>query len=173
MQVSELLTGGTVGISQLIERYTHFSLSLIYGLVSFPFFILAIWKKGLNFAARSFISVLAVSYLVDFLPRFVNITISNQFAGSVVANTLCGMGVLAVFRHNSSLGGLHVIALIAQEKLKIQAGYVQAAIDLAILATGLSVYSQSSMVNSVIGVIIFNGILAINHRPDRYVGTST
>lgn len=172
MQVSGLLTGGTVGVSQLIARNTNLSLSLIYGLVSFPFFILAIWKKGLNFATRSFISVIVVSYLVDFFPRFMDISISNQFAGTVVANTLAGMGVLAVFRHNSSLGGFAVVGLIAQEKLKIQAGVVLAAIDLAVLATGYNIYGRTSMINSVIGVVIFNGILALNHRPDRYVGTS-
>lgn len=172
MQVSHVLTGGTVGVAQLITQHVHLSLSLIYGLVSLPFFVIAIWVKGLSFATRSFVSIVAVSYLVDLLPRFVTIQISNQVAAAVIANTLAGMGVLAVFRHNSSLGGFAVIALIVQERLKIQAGYFLAAVDVAVLVLGISSYGSTATLNSLLGVVVFNGILAINHRPDRYVGTS-
>lgn len=172
MQASHLLTGGTVGISQLITTHFGGSLSIIYVLVSIPFFGLAIWKRGLNFATRSFINIIAVSYLVDFFPRFVTISISNQLAGALIANTLAGIGVLAVFRHNSSLGGFNVIALMAQDRLKVQAGYVQALMDLGVLLLGLSVYGLSPTAYSLFGVIVFNGILALNHRQDRYVGTS-
>ena len=172
MEAGGLLTGGTVGLSQLVAKSIGISLSLVYIFMSIPFFLLAIWKMGLSFATKSFINIFVVSYLVSLFPRFVHIQVSNQLAASVIANTLAGMGVLAIFRHNSSLAGLQVVALLAQAKLKIQAGYIQAAIDIAILAIGLSEYSWSATLNSLVGVVIFNGVLAINHRPDLYIGRS-
>lgn len=172
MEAGGLLTGGTVGLSQLCAKTLGANLSFIYIAISIPFFILAIWKLGLNFAAKSFINIFAVSYLVNLFPHVVTIEVSNQLAASIIANTLAGMGVLAIFRHNSSLAGFQVVALLGQEKLKIQAGYIQAAIDIAILTVGLSQYSMEATLNSLVGVIIFNGVLALNHRPDLYIGRS-
>lgn len=172
MEAGGLLTGGTVGLSQLFARSTGISLSIVYIFISIPFFILAIWKFGLSFAAKSFINIFVLSYLVSLFPKVVTLNVSNQFAAAVIANTLAGMGVLAIFRHNSSLAGFQVVALLGQAKLKIQAGYIQAAIDIAILAIGLTEYSWSATLNSLVGVIIFNGVLAINHRPDLYIGRS-
>lgn len=172
MEAGGLLTGGTVGLSQLVAKATGLSLSLIYILISVPFFLLAIWKMGLSFASKSFLNIFLVSYLVSIFPKLITIDVSNQLTASVIANTLAGMGVLAIFRHNSSLAGFQVVALLGQAKLKIQAGYIQAGIDIAILAIGLAEYSLSATVNSLVGVIIFNGVLAINHRPDLYIGRS-
>lgn len=173
MQASGLLTGGAVGVAQLLSKNLDVSLSVLYVLISIPFFILAIWKKGTSFATRSFVNILLVSYLVDLFPRYIQITVTNQIAGAIISNTLGGIGVLAVFRHNSSLGGFQVVALMIQEKLKIQAGYAQALIDLAILAIGLGSYGLHATAVSLIGVIVFNGILALNHHPDLYIGRST
>jgi uncharacterized membrane-anchored protein YitT (DUF2179 family) len=61
---------------------------------------------------------------------------------------------------------------LGQEKLKIQAGYIQAATDISILLIGLIEYSAIATLNSLLGVLVFNGILAINHRPDLYRGRS-
>lgn len=172
MQAGGLLTGGAVGVAQLLAKSTGISLSVMYVLISIPFFALAIWKKGLSFATRSFVNIVFVSYLVDLFPRFVHMTVSNQLVAAVIANTLAGIGVLAVFRHNSSLGGFQVVALIVQEKLKIQAGYIQALIDVAVLACGFTAYGLTATLHSLVGVVIFNGILALNHRPDLYIGRS-
>lgn len=173
MDAGGLLTGGTVGLAQLISKGTSLSLSIVYVLISIPFFLLAIFKKGISFATKSFLNILAVSYLVSLFPRMVTIEVTNQTAAAVIANTLAGMGVLAIFRHNSSLAGLQVVALLGQEKLKIQAGYIQAATDISILLIGLIEYSAIATLNSLLGVLVFNGILAINHRPDLYRGRST
>lgn len=172
MEAGNLLTGGTVGVAQLLAKSTGVSLSLLYVLISAPFFVLAIWKLGISFATRSFVNIVLVSYLVDLVPRFVTMTVSNQLVAAIIANTLAGIGVLAVFRHNSSLGGFQVIALLFQEKLKIQAGVAQAVIDILILGVGLSTYGTTATTYSLIGVVIFNGILALNHKPDLYIGRS-
>lgn len=172
MEAGGLLTGGAVGVAQLVAKSTGISLSVLYIVISVPFFGLAIWKLGISFATRSFVNILLVSYLVDLFPRFVQMNVSNQLVAAVIANTLAGIGVLAVFRHNSSLGGFQVIALLAQEKLKIQAGVAQAIIDFIVLAIGLSTYGLTATLYSLVGVVIFNGILALNHRPDLYIGRS-
>jgi uncharacterized membrane-anchored protein YitT (DUF2179 family) len=172
LQAGHILTGGTVGLSLLLTKYIHLSMSVIYDLVTIPFFILAIWKKGFNFAARSFINVIVVSYFAGQMPHYLHFTVSNHFAAAILANTILGIGVLAIFRHHSSLGGFNVVALIAQENFKIKAGYMQAAMDFCVIAGGYHLYGLKMSLCSLAGVVVLNGILALNHRQDRYVGHS-
>ncbi len=172
MQAGGLLTGGAVGLAQLVATAFNSALSPVYVLISIPFFFLAIWKMGIGFASKSFINILIVSFVVDRLPNLIHVSAPNQLAAAVIANTLGGIGVLAFFRHNSSLGGFQIIALYIQDKFKVQAGLAQAIIDVVILIIGISSFSLSATLNSFIGVVIFNGILAINHRPDLYIGRS-
>ena len=172
MQAGGLLTGGAVGLAQLIATAFEASLSPIYVLISIPFFFLAIWKMGIGFASKSFLNILIVSFVLDRLPHLIHVSAPNQLVAAVIGNTLAGMGVLAFFRHNSSLGGFQIIALYIQDKFKVQAGLAQALIDVVVLVIGLSTYSLTATLNSFIGVVIFNGILAINHRPDLYIGRS-
>ncbi len=96
----------------------------------------------------------------------------NPLAVAIIANTILGMGLLAIFRHNSSLGGFNITALIAQDLFKIQAGYVQAALDCFVLIAGLAYYSVKMTLCSLVGVVVLNGILALYHRKDRYIGHS-
>lgn len=169
---SNLITGGPVGIAQLLTHSMSLSLSELYILVSIPFFILAIWKKGIQFAIRSFLNVMLVSLLVGLIPKFIDIHTSNQLAVAIIASTMTGFGVLGIFRHNSSLGGFNVIGLIAQEKIKVQAGVIQAGLDLVVLAVGLVYYDSYSIFCSVVGAVVFNGTLAMYHRKDLYIGHS-
>lgn len=172
LKSGEILTGGTVGLALLFTQYFSESVSVLYVLISIPFFFLAIWQKGLNFAIRSFLNILLVSYLVSLVPNFLTFKVESKLVVSILANAILGMGVLAIFRHNSSLGGFNIIALIFQDKLKIQAGYVQVVLDSLVLIAGLSVFGLSTTLASLVGVIVLNGILALNHRSDRYVGHS-
>ena len=80
--------------------------------------------------------------------------------------------MVVIFRHFSSLGGFNVIALLAQEKFGIRAGYVQLALDSLVLLVGLTSYSFNVVLISLIGAALLNISLAINHREDRYLGRS-
>lgn len=172
LQSGHILTGGTVGLALLLTKNIHLSVSVLYDLISIPFFILGIWKKGLIFATRSFINIVVVSYLVSLFPHYITMDHINPLAIAIIANTILGMGLLAIFRHNSSLGGFNITALIAQDMFKIQAGYIQAALDCCVLIAGLASYDTKRILCSLVGVIVLNGILALYHRQDRYVGHS-
>jgi uncharacterized membrane-anchored protein YitT (DUF2179 family) len=76
-----------------------------------------------------------------------------------------------MFRHNGSLGGLGVIALLAQDCFGVRAGYVQLAFDSVIFAIAAMLFPLPIVLWSVMGAIILNLIIAINHRRDRYIAT--
>jgi uncharacterized membrane-anchored protein YitT (DUF2179 family) len=56
-----------------------------------------------------------------------------------------------------------------QERFGIRAGIVQMAIDLCVLAAAFFVTTPPVVFYSVLGAIVLNLFLAINHRADRYI----
>jgi len=81
------------------------------------------------------------------------------------------VGLLILFRHQSSLGGFNILALLLQEKLKWRAGYVQMVLDVAIVLAALALVSPVMVLLSAAGATLLNFILALNHRPGRYLGS--
>ena len=170
---SGVITGGAAGLALLISNNTGAQVGTIYLLIGIPFFFLALWKKGWRFTLRSTLNVAFVSYLTNQMPKIFVLQVQNKFVATIIANVLLGVGMIVIFRHFSSLGGFNVIALLAQERLNIKAGYVQLGLDAVVLLIGLTSYSPQVVLISLVGDAILNMCLAINHRSDRYVGYST
>jgi uncharacterized membrane-anchored protein YitT (DUF2179 family) len=168
----EILTGGTAGLALLIAHQINSNVAIIYPLVSAPFLILSWFKKGKVFTLRTTLTVLYVSFLVSLIPNIFIVDVKNDLLASLIANIFLTMGLLALFRHSSSVGGFGVVALIAQEQFKFKAGYAQLILDLIVMAIALFYYSPSQVFVSLLGVVVLNIGLAVNHRADRYLGYS-
>jgi len=82
---------------------------------------------------------------------------------------LVGAGLLMLFRHRASLGGINVVALFLQDRLGWRAGRVQMLVDVAILMLAFGVTDAWHVALSVLGAVMLNLALAINHRPGRYM----
>ena len=81
-----------------------------------------------------------------------------------------GTGMLMLFRHHASLGGLNVLVLWLQRRFGWPAGRVQLGIDCAVVATALVVTDVERVAYSVLGALALNLVLAFNHKPGRYLG---
>lgn len=91
---------------------------------------------------------------------------------AVMAGALCGVGMLMLFRHRTGLGGINILAIFLQENLGLRAGYFQLAVDLAILSVAFVILAPDRLLLSVLSATVLNLILAVNHRPGRYLGVS-
>ena len=81
-----------------------------------------------------------------------------------------GTGFIVLFRHRASLGGVGIVALYLQDRRGWRAGHVQLAVDLAILAASAFIVEPAALAASVVGAVTLNLVIAINHRPGRYMG---
>lgn len=172
LHVSGVVTGGTAGIALIFAKKTHMEVGTLYLLIGIPFLLLALWKKGWQFALRSVVTLAFVSYLVNVMPRIVTLHAQNQWLVAIGANLMAGVGMVVIFRHYTSLGGFNVVAILAQEKLHWKAGHVQLAFDFAVILSSLSVYSLKVVIISLVGDGLLNLSLTLNYRSDRYVGYS-
>ncbi|MDT4873971.1 hypothetical protein FQZ97_1092440 [compost metagenome] len=82
------------------------------------------------------------------------------------------MGVLALFRHRSGVGGVNILALYLQDAYGIRAGWFQLGLDVLIMFGSLFFIPLENMLLSLVGAIAMNVIIAINHKPGRYLGIS-
>jgi uncharacterized membrane-anchored protein YitT (DUF2179 family) len=94
----------------------------------------------------------------------------NPVYATLVGNLLAGVGMLMVFRHRSSLGGFNTLALIVQDKVGWRAGYTQLVLDVAIIVAALGVVPVGNVLLSAAGAGVLSIVLALNHRPGRYLG---
>ena len=85
---------------------------------------------------------------------------------------LMGLGILSLFRHKASVGGINILALFLQENFGIRAGYFQLGIDAIILVAAFFVLPFDRVIYSILGALELNMIIATNHKPGRYVGFS-
>ena len=89
---------------------------------------------------------------------------------AIFAGLAIGMGMLVLFRHGASAGGFGIVAAYAQQRHGIRAGYVQGALDLVVVIASLALVEPQVLLWSVVGAVVLNLVLAINHRPGRYYG---
>jgi uncharacterized membrane-anchored protein YitT (DUF2179 family) len=170
LKSSEAVTGGTAGLALLLSYSIALPFGVIFMAVNLPFFALAVWKKGWNFAFRTGAAIALVSALSSLHPSALGALAIDPVYGVLAGNLLAGVGLLILFRHKSSLGGFSILALLLQERLKWRAGYVQMVLDVAIVLAALTLVAPMMVLLSAAGATLLNLILVLNHRPGRYLG---
>ncbi len=167
------VTGGTAGLAIVVTYALDLPFGLTYAAVNLPFFALAWRAKGRRFTVRSLVCVALVSLMSVLHDRLGVPSLGGQLDPAyavLTGNLLVGIGLLIVFRHGSSLGGFGIVALLAQERLGWRAGYVQMILDVLVVVAGLSVAAPGVVLLSAVGAALLNLVLALNHRPGRYLG---
>lgn len=170
LKTAHAVTGGTAGLALLLSYASGWAFGLLFFAINLPFFVLAVHQKGWSFSIRTLASIALVSGFAYLHPVMMPDLAIDPLYAIGVGNLLAGVGMLMVFRHRSSLGGLNTLALIAQERLGWKAGWVQLGTDATIILASLSVVPVSNVVASAAGAVLLNLVLALNHRPDRYLG---
>ncbi|MDP2264561.1 MAG: YitT family protein [Hydrogenophaga sp.] len=164
-----LLTGGTAGLAFLLHYATGWSFGLLFFLINLPFYGLAVKRMGWVFTCKTFAAVALLALLVEWLPVWIAFeSIASGFS-AVAGGLLMGAGMLMLFRHRASLGGFNVLVLYLQERMGWRAGQVQMAFDCAIVLAAFAVVEWQQILWSVLGAVVLNMTLAINHRPGRYM----
>ncbi|WP_428384811.1 YitT family protein [Nevskia ramosa] len=165
-----LLTGGVAGIAFLASYASGSSVALFFFLLNLPFFGLAWFRLGPEFTIKSFAAVVLVSVCTALAPKVVRFEFLNPWLASVLGGFLIGFGLLALLRHGASVGGVNIVAQWLQQSRGLSAGKVQMAVDVVVVLAALVVVSPARVLQSVVGALAIGAILALNHRPGRYLG---
>jgi uncharacterized membrane-anchored protein YitT (DUF2179 family) len=169
MKCAGLVPGGLVGVALLLHYATHWDFGAVLFAVNLPFYLLAWTRMGRTFTLRTALAVTLLSVVSWWLPHAIHLQQIDGPLAAVLGGLLCGAGMLIIFRHGASTGGLNVLVLRLQDRFGWPAGKTQMAVDAAIvLAGGWIGGDLRKLALSVLAVVALNLALVYNHRPGRY-----
>ena len=151
-----LLTGSTAGIAFLLSYTTSLNFGEAFFLINIPFYLIAIRHIGWEFTPKT--------------PRLVSFASVQPMYAAAVGGFLMGVGFLMLFRHDASLGGINILSRFLADKYGWSIGKFQMLVDLTILTSSLFIVDMSLVAISIIGAVALNMIIAVNHKPGRYLG---
>ncbi|WP_299789586.1 YitT family protein [uncultured Marivita sp.] len=169
---ANLMTGQIAGLSLLGSYATAWSFGTIFFVLNLPFYFLAVKQIGWTFTFKTFAAVAVMSVLSELLPLALTLDMLHPALGAVLGGILAGVGLISLFRHGATLGGVGIVALWLQDTRGIQAGNVQLIFDLFVFAFAFLLLPAEMVVWSLLGAVILNLIVTVNHRRDRYVARS-
>lgn len=167
-----LITGQTAGLGVLLSYLTGYSFGAVFFVINLPFYVLAWVQMGPRFTARSFVAVALVSVMTWVMPKFMSFEMLHPAMAALLAGATSGSGLMVLFRHGASLGGIGVLGLWLQERAGIQAGWVQLGFDVILFGVAALLLPDLTLVLwSLLGAVVVNSIIGLNHRRDRYIAT--
>lgn len=167
-----LITGQTAGLAILISYLTGWGFGPVFFVVNLPFYAFGLRRMGLRFTLKTFLSVAVLSGLTMVMPGWISFAHLNPAAGAVLYGLVTGAGLMALFRHGASLGGIGILALILQDRTGFRAGWTQLIFDAALFVLAFALlHDPVRILYSALGALVVNLVIAINHRRDRYIGT--
>jgi uncharacterized membrane-anchored protein YitT (DUF2179 family) len=168
---AHLVTGGTAGVALLLAKVTPLTFGQLFVLVNLPFFWLGVRQMGWRFTVKTFVAIGLVSVTSDQLPRVLHVDQIEPLYAALTGGVLVGIGILILIRHRASLGGLSILSVWLQEKHGVRAGYFQMVVDSLVVVASWFVVTPWILLLSILGAVALNFVLAVNHRPGRYLGT--
>jgi uncharacterized membrane-anchored protein YitT (DUF2179 family) len=169
LQTAGLVTGQTAGLALIVSYATGWGLGLTFLALNVPFYLLALGRMGVGFALKTLAAVALLSAMVAAAPDYVTLGPTHPLVASALGGVAAGFGLLALFRHGASLGGVGVLAVWLQDATGFRAGWTQMLVDLCVFALAFLVLDWRAVLVSAFGALLLNLVIAINHRRDRYV----
>lgn len=166
-----LITGQIAGLALVISYAGGWGFGVLFLALNLPFYALAIRRMGWAFTIKSFSSVLLLSGFTELFPSFITFDRLDPLAAALLFGVAAGVGLLSLFRHGASLGGVGIVALYLQDRTGFKAGWTQLIFDAGVFALAFWLFPPLTVVYSLVGAAVLNLIIAVNHRRDRYIAS--
>lgn len=171
LRAAGLVTGGTAGLALILSYITGWSFGAVFFVINIPFYGFAYWARGLTFCLKSLTTVTLVSLMAEALKPLFTVGQIQPGVAAALFGVSAGVGLLGLFRHSGSLGGVSIVAVILQDRFGFKAGWTQLLHDLALFALALAFLPWDRVAWSLLGAVILNFVIAFNHRRDWYIVT--
>ncbi|WJV24456.1 MULTISPECIES: YitT family protein [Pseudomonas] len=163
-----IVTGGTAGIALYLHYVLGYAFGITFFLLNLPFYYLAVRRMGWGFTLKTFAAIALVSIISDHTQGFITLSHIEPLYAALMGNVILGVGFIVLFRHRASLGGLNILMLFLQDRFGWRAGWLQMGADVLILCLSLTVVALPIWFMSIVGTLVLNLIIALNHRSGRY-----
>jgi uncharacterized membrane-anchored protein YitT (DUF2179 family) len=169
LQAADLVTGQMAGLSLIVAYASGWGFGPVFFALNLPFWWLAWRRVGPAFTLKTFAAVGLLSAFAALMPLGLDLGAVHPALAALLAGVTAGAGLLVLFRHGASLGGVGIVAFWLQETRGLRAGWVQLGFDAVVFALAFAVIAPTTVLWSLLGAAVLNLIVATNHRRDRYI----
>ena len=162
-----LLISGTAGAGMILLRVTDLSFGQLFFLLNIPFYILAWYTLGRDFTLRTFASVSLLSLLSELMKQYVVLSIHPLLSGAL-GGLLVGFGLIILFRHNASLGGLNILSVYLERRFGVHASKTTLVADIAVLMVAVVFLDWSHLAYSLLAFLLLSSVVGRYHRPPKW-----
>lgn len=139
---NQLSTGGVSGIATITYYLFKIPMGTMILLVNIPLFIIAIFKVGKIFFAKSIVGTVSLSLFIDILDKFEPLT-KDRFLACVYGGIIIGLGTAVLLKCRTSTGGSDLVSFIARSyKPTIRTSNIIIIIDAIIVTINMLVFKQ-------------------------------
>ena len=169
LRMAGLITGGVAGIALMLSYFVPVSAGQLFAIINLPIF-LAFWRMlGTAYILRTVLATVAIMGLVQVVAGQMMIASIAPPMAALVGGTVTGMGVLAVTRHATGVGGRAVIARWLSATRGWNFGAICMSVDAVIVSVAFIVLGADRGIWSLVAALSMNAVVLVWHRPDRYL----
>lgn len=161
------ISGGSTGLSLIIQHYTGLSFSLITTCINIIMFILGLIVLGKSFALTTLLSTIIYPFFLELTtPVSSMFTLTHDpLVACVIGGALMGVALGLVIQSGASTGGLDIPPLIIQKKFNVNVAISMYVMDTMILIVQMFFSSMEGILCGLILVFatsfVMNRILTL------------
>lgn len=145
---NDLMTGGTTGLSLIVENYTNLPVSAFVLIFNCLMFALGFFVLGKAFAMTTLLSTFFYPVALEFFQRFSFFTegfTDDRLLASLFGGLFIGLALGSVIRAGASTGGMDIPPLILNKKFGVSVSVMLYAFDFIILL-GQALFSDKEAI---------------------------
>ncbi len=157
---NEVIDGGIVGISIMMQSITGYSMGLFLVLLNIPFLYLGYKQIGKSFAIATLIAICFLSFWSEVFTPIPPVTV-DPFLAAIFGGIIDGIGVGLIIRAGGSLDGTEIVAIIMDRKSVFSVGEVVMFINLFILSSAGLLYGWDKAMYSLVAYFVISKMIDV------------
>ena len=153
-----ILDGGIVGISIIINSLTRLSLSGLIVVLNIPFLILGLKQLGKTFAFKATYAMIIFSVFLEVFKDMKNAT-ADPLLATVYGGLFLGIGVGLVMRAGGCLDGMDTLSLLISKRTSFSTGQIILAFNLVIYTAAGFIFTPDRALYSILTYFITSKII--------------
>ena len=157
---NNVIDGGIVGISIMLETITGMSLGVFLVLLNIPFLFMGYKHIGKNFAIATLVAICFLSVWSEIFEPLQKVT-DDPFLAAIFGGIIDGLGVGLIIRAGGSLDGTEIVAIIMDKKSVFSVGEVVMFINLFILSSAGLLYGWDKAMYSLVAYFVISKMIDV------------
>lgn len=157
---NNILDGGVIGISIILEHYIKIPLGLFIFVLNIPFLYLGYKQIGKGFAIASAFGIVVLSVMTAVFSKF-DPLIRDPFLACIFGGVILGVGVGLVIRSGGTLDGSETFSIYSTKKLPMSVGEMVLVINVIIFIVSGFIFSWEVALYSMISYFIASRVMDV------------